>query len=77
AVYTSFTDVYDNLDVESIDDSFQAGTPKAYTAFVTGGARGGGGSNFTGSNSGTGSACLESPVPVEDRTWGAIKALLK
>jgi uncharacterized protein affecting Mg2+/Co2+ transport len=61
AVYTSFTGSYGSLGVKPVDDnsassyknSHHAGTPENYTQYVTGGARGGGGSNFTGSYSGT------------------------
>jgi len=56
AVYTSFSTNYNSLGVRPIDGGGeQSGTPTNYESFVTGGARGGGGSNFTGSNSGTGS----------------------
>jgi hypothetical protein len=63
AVYTSFSTNYNALGVKPVDDnqastyknSDHAGTPESYKSFVTGGARGGGGSNFTGSYSGTGS----------------------
>lgn len=49
------------LEVKPVDDnkasefknSDHAGTPEGYKSFVTGGATGGGGSNFTGSYSGT------------------------
>lgn len=52
------------LEVKPVDDnkasefknSDHAGTPEDYKQFVTGGATGGGGSNFTGSYSGTRSA---------------------
>jgi RHS repeat-associated protein len=61
AVYTSFTADYNALHVKPVDDnthsnfpnSDPAGTPEAFKSFVIGGARGGGGSNFTGSLSGT------------------------
>jgi hypothetical protein len=63
AVYTNFSTDYSALDVKPVDDSHlsayqnsdHAGTPEAYKAFVTGGARGGGGSNYTGSLSATAS----------------------
>jgi Carboxypeptidase regulatory-like domain len=63
AVYTSFSSDYNSLDVKPVDDnhvstyrnSDHAGTPEAYLAYVIGGATGGGGSNFTGSLSGTAS----------------------
>jgi hypothetical protein len=52
---------YVALNVKPVDDnnlsqyknSDHAGTPEGYTNYVIGGARGGGGSNFTGSWSGT------------------------
>ncbi len=61
AVYKSFSADYNALNVKPVDDnqasayrnSDHAGTPEAFTAYVTGGARGGGGSNFTGSLSPT------------------------
>ena len=63
AAYTRFTSEYNALDVKpthstSIDryrNGDQAGTPEnsQYQAHVTGGATGGGGSNYTGSYSGT------------------------
>ena len=65
AVYTQFaTDLgqagvkplhSSNLDAYPSGD--QAGTPENERAYVIGGARGGGGSNFTGSYSSTGSGC--------------------
>jgi len=54
AVYTSFSTNYNSLGVLAVDNSHQSGTPVNYENYVTGGARGGGGSNYTGSNSGTG-----------------------
>jgi hypothetical protein len=61
AVYDPFTDTYNDLDVKPIDGSIEnpypnsdhAGTPEAFKGFVLGGARGGGGSDYTGSYSGT------------------------
>jgi len=63
AVYTSFSANYSSLGVKPIDatsgsaylNSDHAGTPENYKSYVTGGARGGGGSNWTGSYSGTAS----------------------
>ncbi len=61
AVYTSFSTNYNTLGVKPVDGSGaclyanadHAGTPENFKSFVTGGARGGGGSNFTGSYSAT------------------------
>jgi hypothetical protein len=61
AVYTSFNADNNLLGVKPVDankknpylNSDHAGTPENYKQFVTGGARGGGGSNYTGSYSGT------------------------
>jgi hypothetical protein len=63
AVYTSFSSNYNALGVKPVDGSTKnpyhnsdhAGTPENFKSFVTGGARGGGGSNFTGSYSATAS----------------------
>jgi hypothetical protein len=63
AVYTNFGADYNSLDVKPLDsdhatiypNSDHAGTPEAFRSFVVGGARGGGGSNFTGSYSATAS----------------------
>lgn len=80
AVYTSFNADPNALGVKPIDpntgsiylNSDHAGTAENFKSFVTGGARGGGGSNYTGSYSGTGSVC-DLPVPVAPQTWSAIK----
>ncbi|MBN9524085.1 carboxypeptidase regulatory-like domain-containing protein [bacterium] len=60
AVYTQFSTDPATLAVKPSDtataqfpNSDHAGTPEAFKTFVTGGARGGGGSNFTGSYSST------------------------
>lgn len=66
AAYTSFDTEYKDLGVKPVDDnkaskyqnSDHAGTPENFKVYVVGGARGGGGSNFTGSYSGTGSCAL-------------------
>ena len=71
AVYTSFGTDYRTLQVKPVDDnsaslyknSDHAGTPEAYKSFVTGGARGGGGSNYTGSYSATTSIVPVNHVP--------------
>lgn len=63
AVYTNFSTDHNALNVKPLDsnsltvyqNSHHAGTPEAFTSFVVGGARGGGGSNFTGSYSATAS----------------------
>ena len=61
AVYTQFSTDDTALGVKPVDggqsnpypNSDHAGTPENFKPFVTGGARGGGGSNWTGSYSGT------------------------
>jgi hypothetical protein len=60
AIYTNFSTDYNALQILpahgnscSSGGGDHAGTPEAFRQFVTGGARGGGGSNFTGSWSGT------------------------
>lgn len=66
AAYTNFNTGYNALGVKPVDDnkasqyqnSDHAGTPENFKEFVIGGVRGGGGSNFTGSYSGTGSCAL-------------------
>ena len=64
AVYTQFSADYNALGVLTVDGGGQSGTPTNFENFVTGGARGGGGSNFTGSNSATGHLQLPGePVP--------------
>jgi hypothetical protein len=62
AVYSNFSTDYTTLGVKPVDsnslsdykNSDHAGTAEAFRAFVLGGARGGGGSNYTGSYSATG-----------------------
>jgi hypothetical protein len=81
AVYTTFSGDHDALGVKPIDanqgsqypNSDHAGTPENFKDFVVGGARGGGGSNYTGSYSGTDMVCTGA-LAVESSTWGAIKA---
>jgi hypothetical protein len=71
AVYSLLSTDYTTLGVKASDDSHtgnadHAGTPEQYKALVTGGARGGGGANYTGSYSGTGSVnnvCTQPPPP--------------
>jgi len=66
AVYSSFSNDYNAIEVKPVDDnqasqyknSDHAGTPEAFKPYVIGGARGGGGSNWTGSYSGTASCAL-------------------
>jgi hypothetical protein len=66
AVYTNFSTLYNDLGVKPVDDnkasryqnSDHAGTPEDFKAYVIGGAMGGGGSNYTGSYSATGSCAL-------------------
>jgi hypothetical protein len=61
AVYTSFSSDISQVNATALDGAAgfsQSGSPAGFSTFVTGGARGGGGSNFTGSNSGTGTAVL-------------------
>jgi RTX calcium-binding nonapeptide repeat (4 copies) len=60
AVYKNFSSDNNALGVKPLDvatgqypNSDHTGTPEAYKSSVTGGARGGGGSNYTGSYSGT------------------------
>src|SRR5205823_2588683 len=68
AVYSQLSSNWNTLGVKPVDDnsasayqnSDHAGTPENYKAYVTGGATGGGGSNWTGGYSGTASA---TPVP--------------
>jgi RHS repeat-associated protein len=71
AAYTSFAPDNRSLGVKPVDDnsasqyknSDHAGTPESYKSFVTGGAMGGGGSNFTGSYSGTAGVTPINQVP--------------
>jgi hypothetical protein len=70
AVYTQFNSNLSLIDVKPVDDthvapwsnSDHAGTPENEKSFVTGGGRGGGGSNYTGSYSGT-TSVTAGPVP--------------
>jgi RHS repeat-associated protein len=75
AVYSSFTSSPNSIGSKPIDgntenpylNSDHAGTPENFKSFVIGGARGGGGSNWTGSYSGTASvvpAVIKSQPPV-------------
>ncbi len=79
AVYTQFSPDYNALGVKPIDgdklnayqNSDHAGTPENFKPYVIGGARGGGGSNYTGSYSGTGHAVpcpASTPTPTPTST---------
>jgi PEP-CTERM motif len=64
AVYTSFGADYNSDGVLPVDGGgLQSGTPVNFENHVIGGARGGGGSNYTGSNSGTADPQAAVPVP--------------
>jgi hypothetical protein len=80
AVYTQFGSDPNALNVKPVDsnqasvyqNSDHAGTPEADKAYVTGGARGGGGSNWTGSYSAT-AAVLPGPyVPPTSSLSGSV-----
>jgi hypothetical protein len=79
AVYSNLSSDPSALGVKPTDtataqyaNSDHAGTPESFKMFVIGGARGGGGSNFTGSYSATGSLSLDQVPPV---TQGAVATL--
>ena len=67
ANYTSFNSNYSTLGIKPVDsnnlssylNSDNAGSPENYANYVTGGARGGGGSNYTGSLSATTSPLIQ------------------
>ena len=73
AVNTLFSTTYNNLGVKPVDANYanpylnsdHAGTPENLKGSVTGGATGGGGSNYTGSYSGTGVMCQVSTATPE------------
>lgn len=79
AVYTNFG-AHGALQVKPIDgdkfnpyaNSDHAGTPENFKNSVTGGARGGGGSNYTGSYSGTKTIapCQDNPIPAASGQCG-------
>jgi hypothetical protein len=76
AVYSAFGATNDALGVKPTDDnkaslyanSDHAGTPESFKQYVTGGARGGGGTNATGSYSATASVvpCPGSPPDADE-----------
>jgi hypothetical protein len=66
AAYTTFSNNYNDIGVLTVDGGGQSGTPTDFERFVVGGARGGGGSNFTGSNSATGHVTLTGAAPVPE-----------
>lgn len=48
AVYTTFSEDYNNLDLQITDGCYKVGSPVRYACYVTAGAKGNGGSNLTG-----------------------------
>lgn len=83
AVYTSFSTNYNSIGVKPIDantgsaylNSDHAGTPENFKSSVTGGADGGGGSNYTGSYSSTSSACFQTTPPSSVPEFPVVGAL--
>ena len=83
AVYTSFGPDA-SVSVKATDDnhyapyanSDHAGTPENYTANVTGGATGGGGSNYTGSLCSS-KTVPDLPIPTAAASWGAVKSMYR
>jgi hypothetical protein len=81
AVYSSFSSDYNALGVKPVDDnhastyknSDHAGTPEYFTipGILPGGARGGGGSNWTGSYSGT-QAVVPAPLNTQNNAPATI-----
>jgi len=67
AVYTTFSTDYNALGV-TVVGAGHSGTPVNFEGYVTGGARGGGGSNFTGSNSATGHVAVPATAVPEPAT---------
>jgi hypothetical protein len=71
AVYTQFGSDYNALGVKAVDDNHlgqyqnpdHAGTPEAFKAYLTQGAKGGGGADYTGGSSGTGQVSPPQYVP--------------
>ncbi|MBL7763781.1 MAG: T9SS type A sorting domain-containing protein [Chitinophagaceae bacterium] len=55
AVYTSLTTTYGNLSVVTVDGTRKAGCPDSYRTNVVAGAKGNGGTNYTGNYSSTSS----------------------
>ena len=96
AVYTDFSPDPNSLGVKPVDgdgsvyeNANEAGTPENFRRFVIGGARGGGGSNFTGGHSGTKAVacpleptlaiplCTDGPLPPSlDRKIGKARLLI-
>ena len=96
AVYTDFSPDPNSLGVKPVDgdgsvyeNANEAGTPENFRRFVIGGARGGGGSNFTGGHSGTKAVacpleptlaiplCTDAPLPPNlDRKIGKVRLLI-
>lgn len=75
AVYTQFGSSPSTYGVKTVDNgsldsvyhnSDHAGTPEAFKQNVVGGARGGGGSNYTGSYSGTAKVTTDATPPATD-----------
>jgi hypothetical protein len=83
AVYTSFSaddnavgsKPCDSNTASAYANSDHAGTPESYRTAVTGGATGGGGSNYTGSLCSTQS--ISSPTAAALHTWGELKSIYR
>lgn len=76
AVYTEFGS-NSNVGVWPTNSSgLQPGTPTNEEAFLTGGATGGGGSNYTGSFSGSKSVTPDTVMAPEPATWAIMTSML-
>jgi hypothetical protein len=77
AVYSTFNTDYNAIGVKPVDGNKEnpyanadaAGTPENYKTYVIGGARGTGGTNYTGSPSATGNATPCQTASIGDRVW--------
>src|SRR5258708_13791470 len=82
--YSVFSTYYNAIGVKPVDDnkesqyqnSDHAGTPENFESKVTGGATGGGGSNYTGSYSGTVSLALPVAQPPTAQIAGPSRAFV-
>jgi hypothetical protein len=80
AIYSNFNSSMSNLGVKAVDDASvdtfhnadRAGTPENYKQFVVAGARGMGGTNYTGTYSTSASVVPEAPVVAQASLSGSV-----
>ncbi len=69
AVYLSFSADYNALGVTPVDGAYQSGTPENYRTYLVAGARGAGGTSYTGADTPAANTTPCETAKIGDRVW--------